>query len=373
MDTVGIGMIGSGYMALTYSESIMRHMTGARLVAIAGGSRAPKLAAEYEVDVEESVEALLARVQATRKRLARVPLILKRFRQAILTAAFSGVLTADWRDDTERADKKVVVRPRDVALEFPDFPDEWECARSADIVEPGTVISYGIVLPGPNLPNGVPYIRGQDINDDGRIQVEQLWKTTPMIAAKHMRSELREGDVLLCVIRHLRVAIVPAGIDGANLTQGTVRLRPSSKVNNRFLAHYLKSPIAQTWMKDRYIGMAMPRINVSHAREIPVPLPALTEQQEIARRIDALFKRADAIERRVAAATARADKLTQAILAKAFRGELVPTEAELARQEGRDYETAEQLLERAKSECPQIIKAPRSAINNGRQPNRSRQ
>src|SRR6266545_963510 len=61
MDTVGIGMIGSGYMALTYAESLARHMTGARLVAIAGGRRAPSLAAEYEVDVEASVENLLAR------------------------------------------------------------------------------------------------------------------------------------------------------------------------------------------------------------------------------------------------------------------------------------------------------------------------
>ncbi len=49
-------------------------------------------------------------------------------------------------------------------------------------------------------------------------------------------------------------------------------------------------------------------------------------------------------------ATARADKLTQAILAKAFRGELVPTEAELARQEGRDYEPASVLLERIRGD-----------------------
>ncbi|MEZ4406419.1 MAG: hypothetical protein R3A52_08090 [Polyangiales bacterium] len=59
---------------------------------------------------------------------------------------------------------------------------------------------------------------------------------------------------------------------------------------------------------------------------------------------------ADAIERRVAAATARAEKLPQAILAKAFAGELVPTEAELARAEGRDYETAEALLARVTAE-----------------------
>ncbi len=50
--------------------------------------------------------------------------------------------------------------------------------------------------------------------------------------------------------------------------------------------------------------------------------------------------------RLAAAATARADRLTQAILAEAFRGELVPTEAELARREGRAFDPAGELLER---------------------------
>lgn len=49
------------------------------------------------------------------------------------------------------------------------------------------------------------------------------------------------------------------------------------------------------------------------------------------------------------AATARADRLTQAILAKAFIGELVPTEAELVRQQRRDYEPASALLERIRA------------------------
>lgn len=46
----------------------------------------------------------------------------------------------------------------------------------------------------------------------------------------------------------------------------------------------------------------------------------------------------------------RVEALPQAILSKAFSGELVPTEAELARLEGRDYEPASVLLERVKSE-----------------------
>jgi type I restriction enzyme S subunit len=64
--------------------------------------------------------------------------------------------------------------------------------------------------------------------------------------------------------------------------------------------------------------------------------------------VEALFQLADRVEQRVAAAAARAGKLTQAILAKAFRGELVPTEAELARREGREYEPAGALLERVR-------------------------
>lgn len=55
------------------------------------------------------------------------------------------------------------------------------------------------------------------------------------------------------------------------------------------------------------------------------------------------------IEARVQAATARVEKITQAILAKAFRGELVPTEAEVARQEGRGCEPASVLLERIRT------------------------
>ena len=59
---------------------------------------------------------------------------------------------------------------------------------------------------------------------------------------------------------------------------------------------------------------------------------------------------ADKIESRVALATQRVEKTTQAILTKAFRGKLVPTEAELARQQNRDYEPASTLLGRIRAE-----------------------
>ena len=61
MESIGIGMIGSGFMGLTYSEVVSHHAQGCHLVAITGGKRAEKLAADYGVACEPSVEALLAR------------------------------------------------------------------------------------------------------------------------------------------------------------------------------------------------------------------------------------------------------------------------------------------------------------------------
>lgn len=60
MQKIGVGIIGSGFMGLTYSEVVARHATDCRLVAITGGKRANQLAADYEVAAEVSVEALLA-------------------------------------------------------------------------------------------------------------------------------------------------------------------------------------------------------------------------------------------------------------------------------------------------------------------------
>jgi type I restriction enzyme, S subunit len=308
-----------------------------------------------------AVERILGKVSAARARLERVPTTLKRFRQAVLAAACSGRLTAGWR-----ADDGSLHQPNE---EMPEIPASWDYKVSIDIVESGTVISYGMVLPGPNLDEGVPYVRGQDITDSGKVLVDQLWRTSKGIADKHKRSVLAEGDVLLCVIRHLRVAIVPKGLDGANLTQGTVRLRPSKAVDRYFLAFFLQSPQSQEWMKARYIGMAMPRINVEHARQIPVPLPPLAEQQEIVRRVTALFARADAIEARATAALKRVESLAQAVLAKAFRGELVPTEAELARRENRPFESAADLLARVRASRETDSATPRTKPGRTRKAN----
>ena len=61
MQTIGVGMVGSGFMGLTYSEVVARHAVGCRLVAVTGGRRSEQLAKDYGVAAETSIDALLAR------------------------------------------------------------------------------------------------------------------------------------------------------------------------------------------------------------------------------------------------------------------------------------------------------------------------
>jgi Type I restriction modification DNA specificity domain len=121
-------------------------------------------------------------------------------------------------------------------------------------------------------------------------------------------------------------------------------------LSTKLLCFWINSPWGREWARRvRTDGVSQSNINSHKLGALPVPLPPVEEQREIVRRVESFFKLADAIEKRVAAAMARAEKLTQSILAKAFRGELVPTEAELARRDGRTYEPASALLGRIKS------------------------
>lgn len=303
--------------------------------------------------IAAKLDAIFEQTRAAKARLERLPALLEKLKRSILAAAFRGDLTKDWRAanpdvepasvllDRIRAERRrrweeaLRAKGKDPAKatyeepqlgdsrDLPALPTGWRWTRADLVVAPGTIITYGIVLPGKHVPGGVPYVRQQDIQN-GVIDVDALLRTTPEIAAKHDRSTLQAGDVLLCIIRHRRVAIVPAGIDGANITQGTVRFRPCVEIDGNYLAAWLESPVAQQWMETRVFGLDMPRINVSDTREIPIPLPPREEQKRIVELIAAAQARLTALWDAQAKAASLALGLEQAALAKAFRGELVP-------------------------------------------------
>jgi type I restriction enzyme S subunit len=335
----------------------------------------PKRVAKFPVPVAplseqariaDKLDALLVRVEACRTRLDRVPALLKRFRQSVLSAAVSGQLTAEWRTGQSPQTVSLSAEALESDLNLV-VPNSWCIVQAQDTVEPDASIVYGIVQPGPKLTGGVPYVQITDIVD-GRIQLEDLSFTSAEIAKSYRRSSIRTGDVLLGIIRATKVAVVPDQLEGANISRSVARLRPRKGLLPQFLAIALEAPAVQNWLRAQHRGMDMPVLNLSEVRLAPIPVAPLPEQAEIVRRVESLFTLADSLEAKYQAARAQIERLTPALLAKAFRGELVP-------QDPND-EPADSLLARLRARTteveagganprrrgPRSSKAPRSAF-----------
>jgi type I restriction enzyme S subunit len=209
------------------------------------------------------------------------------------------------------------------------------------LVDPAADITYGIVQAGPRLDVGVPYVRGLDIQD-GAIAVDQLWKTSPKVAARYGRTTLRSGDVLLSIIRTPKVAIVPPILDGANINRALALLRPSRGVLPAYLAGWIGSPVAQSWLHERYRGIDMPVLNIGDVRSLPVPLAPTEEQDEVVRRLSAHLDHLRVAARMSRDAQASLVSARAALLGKACSGALT-------RQDPSD-EDASLLIARLKAE-----------------------
>ncbi|HET6385114.1 MAG TPA: restriction endonuclease subunit S, partial [Armatimonadota bacterium] len=272
--------------------------------------------------IVEKVEALLARVDAARARLAAAPGILKWFRQAVLAAACSGRLTADWRETAGFNDGPA----RDTTLQGEGaLPREWRCAAISEIADVKT--------------GATPLRRRTDYYEGGTIP----WVTSgavnePVISAaseyitplalKETNAKLFPAGTLLIALYgegRTRGMVSELGIEAAtNQAVAAIIFHPAAARSKR----YIKLFLLDNYQRIRKLsaGGVQPNLSIGIICRTMIPLPPLAEQDEIVRRVESLFALADRVEQRVAAAAARADRLTQAILAKAFRGELVGQE-----------------------------------------------
>ena len=300
------------------------------------------------------VEELLVQVNAARERLARVPTILKRLRQSVLAAACSGRLTADRRGGQ--------AEPGSVD----EYPAGWRLTTLGLLAKP-SLNGRGFVTSGSRgwaqyvSTVGPFFIRSENINTE-YLRLADAIRVMPPAGAEVERTRVRAGDLLLTITGNNvgRTAIVPDECPLAHVSQHVAIIRLIRPCEAPYLWIWLRSEKhGQAQLRSYFYGETKPGLNLQQVKDVVVHLPPLAEQREVVRRAEVLFALADAIEKRVTAATLRVEKLTQAILARAFRGELVPTEAELTRSEGRDYESASALLARIRAERVDISSAKR--------------
>jgi type I restriction enzyme S subunit len=318
-----------------------------------------------------NIEALLERVDAAREKLSSIPSILRRFRQSVLAAACSGRFTAKWRQThavqsakdaiakgasrnatVRRGVRDAVGKPEDLVAT--SLPDTWAIDSVGALLLKGVLVDLKDGNHGSNHPkasefskSGLPFItaaqvRNFEIDYDGapKVDGEALVRLRVGFADPGDVIFTHKGTVGRVALNRRKCILTP---------QTTYYRVNPDLLDQHYLVYFLAS--LQFFSQCSRIMAQTTRdfVPISEQYGLFVFLPPIEEQREIVQRVDALFKFADAIEKRFESATAGAKKLAQSILAKAFRGELVPTEAELARRECREYESAAELLARIRA------------------------
>ena len=104
------------------------------------------------------------------------------------------------------------------------------------------------------------------------------------------------------------------------LGQRMMLLRSGEKLNNRYLMHYLNSPMVTNHVIATKGGTGSPHINVGDIKEFQIPIPSLEEQSNIVRQIEEQLSSCDNVEKTVDAILTQADAMRQSILKQAFEG-----------------------------------------------------
>ncbi len=175
---------------------------------------------------------------------------------------------------------------------------------------------------------GVPALRGLNVRP-GRITTDDLVYLSPDGDARHEKSRLHTGDVV--VVRTGQAgaaAVVPSTLDGVNAIDLLI-VRPGSKVDPEFLSAYLNSPSTRSRIAENSVGAIQGHFNVGALKELVFPALSLMEQRDRASR---WIAQASAIDTLVAEADkfiALARERRSAIIAAAVTGQ-IDVEAEAA-------------------------------------------
>jgi type I restriction enzyme, S subunit len=309
---------------LDYVESVSHGLNMPRLGTEAGKQASLVLAPLNEQKrIADKLDALLARVDACRERLDRVPLILKRFRQAVLAAATSGQLTEEWREEQECC---------------------WSIASVQEVADAIFDGPFGSHLKSDDYTStGVRVVRLENIGHLRFISEKETYVSVQKYEFLQ-RHTLSPNDILFSsfVDEEVRVCLFLKG-EGVSINKADCFcIRTNVDVClPEFLVLRLACNSTYVFMQDFVHGATRPRINLKQLKQFEFELPPIDEQKEIVRRVETLFTFANRLEARYKKARSQVEQLTPALLAKAFCGELVP-------QDPND-EPASMLLERIRA------------------------
>jgi len=269
-----------------------------------------------QVRIASKLDAVLNRVDSVNARLIGITFLLKRFRQSVLAAATSGRLTEGWRKE-----KKID-----------------DCWISIALAEAASDFSYGSSEKSSKI-GKTPVLRMGNIQDGRLDWIDLVYTSNEFEISKY---SLQKGDVLFNRTNSPELvgkSAVYKGEREAVYAGYLIRIRCSDRLLPDFLNFSINGPLGREYCRTvKSDGVSQSNINAKKIAAFRFNLPSVAEQIEIVTRVEILLAFADRLEARLQTAQASAARLTPSLLAKAFRGELVPQDP--------DDEPAAELLKR---------------------------
>jgi type I restriction enzyme, S subunit len=256
--------------------------------------------------IADKLDALFARVDACRERLDRVPGILKRFRQSVLTAATSGDLTREDRGNSE----------------------PWREAALSDLIGDQGLFSDGdwVESKDQDPAGGIRLIQLADIGDGAFV--DKSSRFVNHAAFERLKcTALEPGDVLVARMPDPlgRACVLPdLGYHCITVVDVAILRPKNAAINPVWLMTALNAPDVRAEIGLLASGTTRQRVSRRNLAGIMLRVPPVAEQRKIVRRVESLFAYADNLEQRFKATRSVVQRLTPSTLATAFRGELVP-------------------------------------------------
>ena len=172
-----------------------------------------------------------------------------------------------------------------VSDELGTRPRDWDVVQLNELVDPSRGIRYGIVQPGAYDPNGRFMIRGQDYSEaKGWADPSDVFRVSDAIEQRYRSARVQHGDLIMTIVGYCgHVEVVPAWLDGANLTQTTARIAiQSDKASQQFCKYMLESAVGRSQVASFIKGAAQPGLNCGDIEKFRLPLPEMREQTAIA-------------------------------------------------------------------------------------------
>jgi type I restriction enzyme S subunit len=239
--------------------------------------------------IVEKLDRLFAQLECIKSSMEKIPVLLKNFRQQILTQA---IISTD------------TIKLKKVLIDI-----KYGTSKKSDYEIIGTPI-----LRIPNIDNG--YINDSDLKFSvlDKKELETL--------------KLQENDILIIrsngsVTLVGQSAIVTKEFESYSYAGYLIRIRLNEQYNSKYLNYIFKSNFIRSQMIDTSRSTSgINNINSKEIQDLDVPNIKVEEQKEIVSRVESLFSKADAIEEKYKNLKAKIETLPQTILHKAFKGEL---------------------------------------------------